>query len=624
MRETSFIKQNKDKWKEFESIVESNDKDPDKLIDLFVQITDDLSYSRTFYPNRSVRVYLNNLAQQIFYSIYKNKKSRLSRLSFFWTDELPQLVYESRIAFRISFFVFLIALAIGALSSAMDPEFPRVMLGDGYVDMTIENIESGDPMKVYKEGGQFSSALGITINNIKVAFLTFLLGVFFVIGSIAILISNGIMVGAFQYFFYDHGLLQESALTIWMHGTLEISAIVIAGAAGITMGLGLVFPGTLSRLQSFQISARRGLKIMVGIVPIFIIAGFIEGYFTRYTETPDSVRLVFILICLAFILGYFVYYPVYKARQGFKQKIKGNQLPPDRERFIKTENIKNVSEIFSDVFVLYREHFQSIALTAMGAAALYCLAIFPFVPIGGEEPFVFTGGLDSLLSFDIINQLFNIDYLQLIGANLLVYTLVNLVTLQVVSKGIVKNNQGEIAESSLLSKVLKIGFINLVMVLVFTYFSSSAAYIFLFFAPFLLLWMYVAFAEGKNLLDAFSRCIFLLQGQYGRGLGLSLLLGALSLVFFSILNSSLLWLYFEVITWNIAFDQETLTRIQTIMATFTGVFMISLISAMYLKGMILLYYTLVEIHEAPGLLNRIQHIGSGIRIQGMAKEGGEY
>ena len=73
MRETSFIKQNKDKWKEFEHDLNKENADPDKLSDLFIQITDDLSYSRTFYPNRSVRVYLNNIAQQIFYSIYKNE-----------------------------------------------------------------------------------------------------------------------------------------------------------------------------------------------------------------------------------------------------------------------------------------------------------------------------------------------------------------------------------------------------------------------------------------------------------------------------------------------------------------------------------------------------------------------
>ena len=73
------------------------------------------------------------------------------------------------------------------------------------------------------------------------------------------------------------GLFVESFLTIWIHGTLEISAIIIAGAAGLTMGKGLVFPGTFRRIQAFQRSARRGLKIMVGIFPIFVVAGFIEG-----------------------------------------------------------------------------------------------------------------------------------------------------------------------------------------------------------------------------------------------------------------------------------------------------------------------------------------------------------
>jgi len=145
MRETSFIKQNKEKWKEFEHDLDKENVDPDKMSDLFIQITDDLSYSRTFYPNRSVRVYLNNIAQQIFYSIYKNRKTRLGRFSYFWTHELPYVVWESRREFRLAFWVFVLAFGIGMLSCAMDSEFPRMVLSDSYVDMTIENIESGDP-----------------------------------------------------------------------------------------------------------------------------------------------------------------------------------------------------------------------------------------------------------------------------------------------------------------------------------------------------------------------------------------------------------------------------------------------------------------------------------------------
>ena len=209
------------------------------------------------------------------------------------------------------------AFLIGVLSTAMDIDFPRIILGDSYVDMTIENIKKGDPMAVYKEQGQFGMSVGITLNNIFVALLTFVMGAFAAIGSIGILIRNGIMVGAFQYFFYTQGVFLESFLTIWMHGTLEISAIIIAGAAGITMGKGWVFPGTLSRLKAFQISARRGLKIMMGLIPIFITAGFIEGYITRHTELPDLVRATFILFCLVFIIWYFVWYPYQKAKTGF-------------------------------------------------------------------------------------------------------------------------------------------------------------------------------------------------------------------------------------------------------------------------------------------------------------------
>jgi hypothetical protein len=156
MRETKFIEQNKKKWSDFEQLLQNpSRRDAEKLSELFIQITDDLSFSRTFYPNRSVRVYLNDLAQQIFLRIYKSRKSPAKRLVSFWTDELPRLIYEARKDFRLAFFVFAASILIGLLSSKMDPEFVRTILGDRYVQMTQENIDSGDPMAVYKQKGQF-------------------------------------------------------------------------------------------------------------------------------------------------------------------------------------------------------------------------------------------------------------------------------------------------------------------------------------------------------------------------------------------------------------------------------------------------------------------------------------
>jgi uncharacterized membrane protein SpoIIM required for sporulation len=103
--------------------------------------------------------------------------------------------------------------------------------------------------------------------------------------------------------------LWESLLAVWLHGTLEISAIIVAGCAGITMGNGWLFPKTYTRLESFKRSAKRGVKIIIGTVPIFITAGFIESYITRHTELPDIIRLLIILLSLTFVLFYYVIYP---------------------------------------------------------------------------------------------------------------------------------------------------------------------------------------------------------------------------------------------------------------------------------------------------------------------------
>ena len=137
-----------------------------------------VTHARTFYPSRSVRAYLNGLGQLIFGTIYKQKKSPLSRLRYFFTDELPQVVYESRWSFFWATAFFFLAFAIGFFSSMMDEAFLKTILGDSYVNMTVENIKKGDPMAVYKSSGRFDMTFGIMANNIRVTLIYFILGVF--------------------------------------------------------------------------------------------------------------------------------------------------------------------------------------------------------------------------------------------------------------------------------------------------------------------------------------------------------------------------------------------------------------------------------------------------------------
>ena len=310
MREAHFIKQNKDNWLKFErALTENKPISPDELSRLYLQVSDHLSYSQTFYPGSNTSTYLNALASKAHQKIYRNKKESRNKLIRFFTQDFPKEFYVYRFQFYLSFFLFLIFAAIGAFSSATDAGFVRVIMGDAYVNMTMENIANNDPMAVYKQMNEMDMFLGITINNIRVALYAFVFGILLGIGSVFIIMQNAVMLGSFQYFFYDQGLFWESARTIWIHGTIEIFVIIVAASAGLVVGKSILFPGTYTRLASFIRGVKVGLKIVLSTVPFFIIAGFLEGFVTRQTQMSDSLAILIIGASLILMLFYYVYLP---------------------------------------------------------------------------------------------------------------------------------------------------------------------------------------------------------------------------------------------------------------------------------------------------------------------------
>ncbi len=322
MREAAFIKQNKARWQLFEAVIAKKESvNPDQLADLYIEITDDLSYAKTFYPQSNTEAYLNSIASQAHQKIYKTKKESTNRLVHFFKEEFPLEFYHYQKELLLAFLVFAFFTIVGAYSSATDGNFVRLIMGDAYVNKTLENIESGDPMAVYKSQDEGAMFLAITINNIRVAMYAFILGILFSVGSLYIMMNNGIMLGSFLYFFYERDLLWESSRTIWIHGTIEISVIIVAGAAGLVVGNGILFPGTYTRLASFMKSIKAGLKIMVSTIPFFIVAGFLEGFVTRHTEMPDLLALLIIAISLFVILYYYVFYPIRITRKKEHEKL---------------------------------------------------------------------------------------------------------------------------------------------------------------------------------------------------------------------------------------------------------------------------------------------------------------
>ena len=323
-----------------ENLLDKNEKDPDRLHDLFVKVSSDLAYASTFYPKRSVRAYLNQLTQRVFDSMEKKKTEwSIEPLKNFFRNVLPVEMYAARKALLASFLIFSLAVIIGAVSTAHDSSFPRIILGDRYVDMTEKNISNNDPMAVYKDSEQSDMFLNITVNNIRVSFLCFIMGIFGSLGTIIILFHNGIMLGAFQYYFHTKGLFLESFLTIWIHGTIEISAIIIAGAAGIVLGNGLLFPSTYNRGASVQVAAKRAVRILMGTVPLFVIAGFLESFVTRLTEMPTFLKVMIILLSLIFILALYVVYPWWHNRHS-EDAAKSAEILPNETETLEFEKVK--------------------------------------------------------------------------------------------------------------------------------------------------------------------------------------------------------------------------------------------------------------------------------------------
>lgn len=598
MKESLFIKQNKQKWKDLEKHLASEQKDPDRLSDLYIQVSDDLSYARTFYPNRSVRLYLNNLAQQVYSNIYKSRRSKWSDVVFFWKEELPKIVWDSRKELTISFFVFVLSVSIGVFSAIQDPNFVRVILGDEYVNNTLQNIQNGDPMAVYKHSKNTDMFLGITVNNVKVDFITFASGLILGIGSVLLMFFNGIMVGVFQYFFVQQGLFIESALTIWLHGTLEMAGMVLAGAAGIRMGSGLVFPGSYSRLQAFQRSAMHGFKLLMGTVPITIFAAVIESFLTRFTETPDLVRLGLILLSLFFITGYFIVYPFVKSRTGFSVFIKQTKItatdfnvPSTTSIYSNTELIRNSFSLFHH-FLLANNPVKIISLLVSTGLLIFALhAVLP-EDIDYRQWFFFTHFFDLNVPVYIhVMHLFNLSLLLFFTT----YNISCLVTGKPASFGrFALQHYYKACITALL--IYPLLFLPNALLLVFglAFLASPACMI-----------LITSVMEERNYFQSIAATFSYLQQQYVQVVGLFVLLSGCMALYYLFIESPFTYFFIEFVLFNIDADPETVRWIYISfysMISYAGIFYLF---PLCLYGTMWKFFSLKEIRHAGTLLAKI-------------------
>ena len=167
MKEVTFIRQNIEKWKRAETMVKQAESlSPDELADAYTELTADLAFAQTHFPASRITIYLNNLASALHNRIYRNKREKWSRIITYWTREVPSAMHDARRELVASFIIFVVSALIGVVSAAGDPDFVRLILGNSYVDMTLNNIANGEPMAVYNHAEQYHGLLQLLCHGV--------------------------------------------------------------------------------------------------------------------------------------------------------------------------------------------------------------------------------------------------------------------------------------------------------------------------------------------------------------------------------------------------------------------------------------------------------------------------
>lgn len=611
MKETDFIKQNKKKWARFEKLASNKSNDPDEVSELFTEITEDLSYARTFYPRRSVRVYLNQLSQGVFTSLYKQRKQPLGNFAKFWTEVVPLEVYRARKNMLAAFCFFVLAVLVGVVSQHFDPDFVNIVLGETYVEMTEQRIAEGNPMGIYGESPQGSMFFRITINNIRVAFFAFVGGIIFTLGTFWVMLRNGVMLGAFQWWFKAKGLLFTTFLTIWIHGAFEISAIVIAGAAGLTVGNGLIFPGSYSRVQSLVFAAKRGLIIMLSLIPFFIMAGALESFVTRYyRELPTFVKLFIIFGSFAIILFYYVFLP-FKVARNNPDKLEVKEVPrfiPERK--ITWFKIRKPGEVFTDTFSLLISNFSRLS-------RLFFNFVMPLALVMGAIVFAvdFYRFKYNLYWYEIFGTLFgtgqDFQIYKLLGWSVPFAMLILAAYFVITDK----------TEDNLFKKYLNFTVKHFVWIYlyaigimaIFIFSPGPLLFILILAAPILMGIPSIIIYEKTNFFVAFGRAFDLGKGGFGDALASFVALLVIAVLFFFVLHNpfdlGLMYIINDFLRDALIATVDSYSVVIAAVDTVLYFLYFFLILSICMIAFSLSYHSIVERKTAKGLYERLEKFG---------------
>lgn len=315
---------NRETWQELSGLLDVADRhglhdlkaaDLYRLGQLYRRVTSDLSEIRSTSPGSETAEYLNQLATRAYAAIYARGSRRKPGLRHLFASDIPR-TFRRRIGYvAVSFGVSLLAAMAAFTAVRVDARWATALMPGGNVAVWEDFAAGGTPAGSYfagaaeAMGGAGFSGLLIS-NNVQVALKAFAFGITLGLGTLAVLMANGAMLGVFFGVAANaHQPLLFSSV-VAPHGFLELSAVFIAGGAGLMLGHTLADPGDRLRRDALRIAAADAVKLAVATVPMFVVAGLVEAMVSPQVSglfAADLPRLTFGLLVAAIAWLYLLF-----------------------------------------------------------------------------------------------------------------------------------------------------------------------------------------------------------------------------------------------------------------------------------------------------------------------------
>ncbi|MBI4883250.1 MAG: stage II sporulation protein M [Actinobacteria bacterium] len=288
----------------------------DELVHLYQQGGANLAHSRVEYAADSMLVNrLTLLVSDAHGVLYGQRETEVRRgIQQFATITFPAAIYSLRRYIAIAAALTFLPWAILQIWLAISPAAFDVVAPDAaaqqYIEQDFESYYSNQPSQNF--------ATEVFLNNIRVGFLAFAAGVLLCVVTAALLAYNGANVGIAGGLFTHVGQADKFWGLILPHGMLELSAVIVAGAAGLRIGWAIIDPGDRTRANALTEEARRSGSVLVGLVVAFLLAALVEGFVTG-RPWPTSLRIGIGVLVFVLFWGWTIRFAVLARRAGYEE-----------------------------------------------------------------------------------------------------------------------------------------------------------------------------------------------------------------------------------------------------------------------------------------------------------------